>query len=59
MFIFIFEITYAFTLGPICWIYNTDINTNEEALALSVASNWLWAFIVGLISPIIIKVFGS
>lgn len=53
--IFLYEIVFSLSLGPIVWIYNADFLNSEKALGFCTAVNWACAFIIGLIIPTLIS----
>ncbi|KAJ2308634.1 hypothetical protein IWW55_000320 [Coemansia sp. RSA 2706] len=56
--IYLFVASFAMTWGPIGWIYPSEIfpmRIRSKANSITTASNWLFNFIIGLVSPILIK----
>lgn len=49
--IFLFEIVFSLTLGPLTWVYNADILSSEKALGVATSINWVSAFVIGLVFP--------
>lgn len=41
------------TIGPLCWVYNADILNSEKSLGFATSINWVCAFIVGLVFPVL------
>lgn len=52
--IFLYEISFNISLGPVTWIYNADI-LNENGIAIATFSNWISSFAVSLIFPILVE----
>jgi SP family facilitated glucose transporter-like MFS transporter 1 len=57
VFLMLFIIFFEFSLGPLLWIYMSEIMT-EKGLSIGVALNWIAAVNVALFTPILIDVFG-
>ncbi|KAJ2649996.1 hypothetical protein IWW40_002706 [Coemansia sp. RSA 1250] len=58
VFIYIFVASFAMSWGPIGWIYPSEIfptRIRSKANSVTTASNWLFNFVIGLVSPILIK----
>ncbi|KAJ3116813.1 hypothetical protein HDU96_008709 [Phlyctochytrium bullatum] len=56
-FICIYIFFFASTWGPIAWIVTGEIfplNVRAKGMSLSIASNWLWNFVLGFITPYMI-----
>ncbi|KAJ2359026.1 hypothetical protein IWW50_000268 [Coemansia erecta] len=56
--IYIFVASFAMTWGPVGWIYPAEIavtRTRAKVNSITTASNWLFNFAIGLVSPILIK----
>ncbi|ORY00514.1 sugar transporter [Basidiobolus meristosporus CBS 931.73] len=52
--IFCFVAVFAFTWGPIGWVYPSEIYPNRvraKCLSITTATNWTFNFLVGLIVP--------
>mmetsp|Transcript_5252 Transcript_5252/g.480 ORF Transcript_5252/g.480 Transcript_5252/m.480 type:complete len:95 (-) Transcript_5252:153-437(-) len=49
--IFLYEIGFSMSSGPLVWVYNADILNNEKALGVATAINWVCGFIIGLVFP--------
>ncbi len=52
--IFLYEISFNISLGPVTWTYNADI-LNENGIAIATFSNWISCFAVSLIFPILVE----
>ncbi|KAJ1814077.1 hypothetical protein LPJ75_002924 [Coemansia sp. RSA 2598] len=55
---YLFVISFATSWGPIAWLYPSEIfpmHIRSKANSITTASNWLFNFIIGLVSPILIK----
>ncbi|KAI9299116.1 general substrate transporter [Neoconidiobolus thromboides FSU 785] len=58
VFIYIFVAGFAFSWGPIAWIYPAEIfpmRVRSKGTSITTASNWLFNYIVGLVSPILME----
>jgi len=51
--IFLFEVVFSLTLGPLTWVYNAEILNSEKALGFATSLNWVSAFIIGLVFPVL------
>ncbi|KAI9295089.1 sugar transporter [Neoconidiobolus thromboides FSU 785] len=61
VFIYTFVAGFAYSWGPIGWIYPSEIfplSIRSKAISISTASNWLFNYIVGLLVPILIEKIG-
>ncbi|KAE9972926.1 hypothetical protein BLS_002160 [Venturia inaequalis] len=53
-FVMIYNILYGFTWGPIPWLLPAEIfplRGRSKGMALSTGSNWIFNFIIGMVSP--------
>jgi sugar porter (SP) family MFS transporter len=58
IFIYVFVAGFAFSWGPVAWIYNSEIfplTIRSKAISIATASNWLCNYIIGQVSPILIN----
>jgi sugar porter (SP) family MFS transporter len=49
---------YAFSWGPICWVYPSEIypqRIRAKAVSLSTASNWLFNLLTSLLAPVLMS----
>jgi len=56
VFIYVFVAGFAFSWGPIAWIYPAEIfpmRVRSKGTSLTTASNWAFNYIVSLVSPIL------
>ncbi|ORX79278.1 general substrate transporter [Basidiobolus meristosporus CBS 931.73] len=56
--IYLFVAFFAFTWGPIGWIYPSEIyptRVRAKCMSLTTASNWTFNFIIGLVVPPLIE----
>ncbi|OLY85173.1 High-affinity glucose transporter [Smittium mucronatum] len=56
--VYIFVASFAVSWGPVGWIYPAEIFPNDvraKSTSITTAANWLLNFVVGLVSPILIK----
>ncbi|KAI8801840.1 MFS monosaccharide transporter [Cladochytrium replicatum] len=54
VFVCLYIFFFAASWGPIAWIVTGEIyplNVRAKAMSMSTASNWLWNFIIGFITP--------
>jgi sugar porter (SP) family MFS transporter len=61
VFVYVFVAGFAFSWGPIAWIYPSEIfplNIRAKGVALATASNWLFNFIIGQVSPLLMESIG-
>ncbi|KAJ2444561.1 hypothetical protein GGF42_006271, partial [Coemansia sp. RSA 2424] len=55
---YLFVASFAMSWGPIGWIYPSEIfpmRIRSKANSITTAANWLFNFVIGLVSPILIK----
>ncbi|KAJ2781486.1 hypothetical protein GGI15_003202 [Coemansia interrupta] len=55
---YLFVISFAMSWGPVAWLYPSEIfpmHVRSKANSITTASNWLFNFVIGLVSPILIK----
>ncbi|KAJ2015704.1 hypothetical protein GGI06_003247 [Coemansia sp. S85] len=55
---YLFVASFAVSWGPIGWIYPSEIfpmRIRSKANSITTAANWLFNFVIGLVSPILIK----
>ncbi|CAO3626945.1 unnamed protein product [Cunninghamella echinulata] len=60
-FIYIYIINFAYAWGPIGWVIPSEIfplRVRSKAMSISTSANWMCNFIVGLITPIMLKNIG-
>ena len=57
IFIDLYLILFGVSLGPICWIYTSEI-LSDKAMALCTALNWGTCAVVVLIFPLVIDSYG-
>ena len=53
-FVMLYNITYGFTWGPMPWLLPAEIfplRSRSKGMALATASNWVFNFIIGMVSP--------
>jgi MFS family permease len=53
-FVMLYNIIYGFTWGPIPWLLPAEIfplRGRSKGMALSTTSNWIFNFIIGMVSP--------
>ncbi|KAK4574072.1 hypothetical protein LTR86_001833 [Recurvomyces mirabilis] len=53
-FVMLYNITYGFTWGPMPWLLPAEIfplRSRSKGMALATASNWIFNFIIGMVSP--------
>ena len=53
MFIFIFVIMFEYSIGPIAWLYMSEIMV-DKGVAIGTTINWFMVIIVTLITPIVL-----
>ncbi|KAJ1981603.1 hypothetical protein H4R35_000647 [Dimargaris xerosporica] len=56
VFVYVFVAGFAYSWGPIGWIYPSEIfplNIRAKATSISTAANWLFNFAIGQIAPIL------
>ncbi|KAI8319285.1 general substrate transporter [Martensiomyces pterosporus] len=56
--VYIFVCGFAFSWGPIGWIYPSEIfpmHIRSKANSITTAANWLFNFVIGLVCPILLK----
>lgn len=49
---------FNYTIGPLSWVYNAEINSSENAIGLATAVNWMSSCIISLVFPILTDEFG-
>ncbi|KAJ1653238.1 hypothetical protein IWQ61_006598 [Dispira simplex] len=57
VFVYIFVAGFAYSWGPIGWIYPSEIfplHVRAKATSISTAANWLFNFAIGQIAPILL-----
>ncbi|KAJ2359694.1 hypothetical protein IW150_007715, partial [Coemansia sp. RSA 2607] len=55
---YLFVVSFAMSWGPVAWLYPSEIfpmHIRSKANSITTASNWLFNFVIGLVSPILIK----
>ncbi|KAI7774762.1 MFS sugar transporter [Diaporthe eres] len=53
-FVMLYNIVYGFTWGPMPWLLPAEIfplRSRSKGMALATASNWIFNFIIGMVSP--------
>ncbi|KAK9476952.1 general substrate transporter [Lipomyces japonicus] len=58
VFIWIFVVNFAYSIGCIGWIYPSEIfplGVRAQAMGIAVSANWISNFVIGLITPIMMK----
>lgn len=53
-FVMLYNIVYGFTWGPMPWLLPAEIfplRSRSKGMALATASNWVFNFIIGMVSP--------
>lgn len=53
-FVMLYNITYGFTWGPMPWLLPAEIfplRGRSKGMALATTSNWIFNFIIGMVSP--------
>ena len=53
-FVMLYNITYGFTWGPMPWLLPAEIfplRSRSKGMALATTSNWIFNFIIGMVSP--------
>ncbi|KAJ1924836.1 hypothetical protein IWQ60_004945 [Tieghemiomyces parasiticus] len=58
VFVYVFVAGFAYSWGPIGWIYPSEIfplNCRAKATSISTAANWLFNFAIGQIAPILME----
>jgi sugar porter (SP) family MFS transporter len=56
VFIYIFVMAFAYSWGPIGWIYPSEIyplRIRAKATSITTAANWLFNFVIGYITPLL------
>ncbi|KAI9492037.1 general substrate transporter [Zychaea mexicana] len=54
VFVYIFIANFAYSWGPIGWVYGSEIfplRARAKAMSISTSANWMCNFIIGLITP--------
>ncbi|XP_055345584.1 uncharacterized protein LOC129593350 [Paramacrobiotus metropolitanus] len=57
VFIYLYTIIFASTLGPIVWVYQSEIfpmRVRAKAASLCTMSNWIWNAVVAKLAPIML-----
>lgn len=49
--IFLYHLFFNYTIGPLSWIYNVEINSSENAIGLATSIKYISACIIGLVFP--------
>ncbi|KAJ2469962.1 hypothetical protein GGI02_003257, partial [Coemansia sp. RSA 2322] len=55
---YLFVASFAMSWGPVAWIYPSEMfpmHIRSKANSITTAANWLLNFVIGLVSPILIK----
>ncbi|KAJ1989678.1 hypothetical protein H4R33_001972 [Dimargaris cristalligena] len=58
VFVYVFVAGFAFSWGPIGWIYPSEIfplHVRAKATSISTAANWLFNFALGQVAPILLE----
>jgi hypothetical protein len=53
-FVMLYNIAYGFTWGPMPWLLPAEIfplRSRSKGMALATTSNWIFNFIIGMVSP--------
>ena len=53
-FVMLYNIVYGFTWGPMPWLLPAEIfplRSRSKGMALATTSNWIFNFIIGMVSP--------
>lgn len=53
-FVMLYNVVYGFTWGPMPWLLPAEIfplRSRSKGMALATASNWVFNFIIGMVSP--------
>lgn len=61
-FVMLYNITYGFTWGPMPWLLPAEIfplRGRSKGMALATTSNWIFNFIIGMVSPDAFAVIGG
>jgi SP family facilitated glucose transporter-like MFS transporter 1 len=58
MFLMLFIICFEFSLGPLLWIYMSEIMT-DKGLSLGVGVNWITTCFIGFFTKSLIDAFGG
>mmetsp|Transcript_12551 Transcript_12551/g.12346 ORF Transcript_12551/g.12346 Transcript_12551/m.12346 type:complete len:162 (+) Transcript_12551:1176-1661(+) len=56
--ILLFVVFFEFSLGPIVWIYMSEVMT-EKGVSLGTLANWIFTIIVALLTPTLIDGIGG
>jgi len=56
--VILYIIVFELSLGPLCWIYQTEIMT-EKGLSIGVAINLILTVTASLLAPILFKKFNG
>lgn len=54
VFIYIYDINFAYSLGPVGWVLPSEIfnlSNRSKAMAITCSSTWMSNFIIGLVTP--------
>ena len=57
-FVMAFVVMFEFSLGPVPWVYMSEIMT-EHGLSLAISLNWIFTIIIGLLTPILLTAVGG
>ena len=58
IFTILYLMCFAISMGPICWIYSSEI-LNDKGMALCTSINWGTCFITVLAFPFLLEYFGT
>lgn len=58
IFVSLYIIIFELSLGPLCWIYQTEIMT-EKGLSIGVAINLILTVAASLLAPTLFKVYNG